>query len=181
MNDAEIKRGAALILKGLGVDIHDRNFAKTPDRFLQALKEFFSPPVKQINLYEEEFNGWVITRNHLAYTLCPHHLLPVKMLVSAVYIPAGNVVGLSKVPRLFAHINDRPSLQEQLTNDFAEVLMSIRGCQGAAVIIKGQHMCMQARGIRSSGWVITTSRRGLFADPQLYSCFLSLVRSEDEQ
>lgn len=180
MNDEKIRKGAKFILEGLGVDTNDRNFVKTPQRFLDALKEFFVPPTKAINLYEEAFNGWVITRNHLAYTLCPHHLLPVKMLISAVYVPAGNVIGLSKVPRMFSLINDRPSLQEQLTNDFAEMLSAIRGCQGAAVIIKGQHMCMQARGIRSSGWVITTARRGLLVDPQVFQCFLSIVKTEDE-
>jgi len=179
MKDALIKRGVRLILEGLEVDLDDRNFKTTPERHLSALKEFFRPPAKEIRTYAENFSGWVIVRNHVTYTLCPHHLLPVKMLVSAAYVPTTHVVGLSKVPRIFSQVNYRPMLQEQLTHDFAEVLAEIKGCKGAAVIIKGQHMCMQARGLRSNGWVITTARRGTMEYPEQWQSFLTVVKSED--
>jgi GTP cyclohydrolase I len=125
----------------------------------------------------------IILAHHVDWTLCPHHLLPVKLDVSIAYIPQGGVLGLSKLARLIQSNLSEPTLQEELTDDLADDLMSLKPTKdslppaGAAVLIYGEHLCMRMRGPKSTGETITSAMRGVFKDHiQTREEFLSLVR-----
>ena len=81
------------------------------------------------------------------------------------YIPNGKVVGLSKIPRVVDALARRPQLQERLTEELAELLMTELDARGVAVILHGSHSCMTIRGVHKPGATfITSAMRGLFKE-----------------
>src|SRR6478752_4962379 len=102
----KLEKGAALILEGLGVDTrNDRNYTHTPERYAKALMEMFAAPDTDWAVFPENTNDLILLRDHRLYSLCPHHLLPVKLVVSVAYIPDGHVLGLSKLARVTQECN----------------------------------------------------------------------------
>ena len=109
----------------------------------------------------------VIIKDIHTYSMCPHHLLPVEMIIHVGYVPKGKVLGLSKIPRLVELYARRPVLQEQLAVDIADSMMYYLKPLGVAVVIKGRHYCMIMRGVQKrESWTITSCVRGVFRDPK---------------
>ena len=180
MDQHKLERGAALILEGLGVDRHkDRNFQETPERYARVMMELFNPPETDYATFPETYNDFVLLRDHRMYSLCPHHLLPVRLYVSLAYIPGTSVLGLSKLARLAADCNRQPLLQEGFTNDLAERVMKlVPGCKGAAAIVEGRHGCIEIRGVRSDAHFITYRFKGEFqTNERLQDRFLALCKT----
>jgi GTP cyclohydrolase I len=183
-----ISEGVTLILQGLGIDLDDRNFKRTPERVMQAYQEIFKGLHETDSQIAEilstsfpcEFSEMILQKKIRVYSVCPHHLLPVVYDVAVAYIPekGGEVLGLSKLARLVEVLAKRPALQEQFTSDVTRYLMQLDGCTGAACIAEGQHFCMMMRGARQDEAVTTTSSvKGVFMDePATKAEFLSLVR-----
>jgi GTP cyclohydrolase I len=171
----KIEDGVRLMLEGLGCDINDRNFVGTPKRVADAFAELFVPPDEDWPLFKEDYCGIVLAKNHICYTLCPHHLLPVTLTISMAYQPHGQCIGLSKLPRMVADVNRKPLLQEQLTATLADRLYNIPGSGGSAVFVKGRHSCVSIRGIKSPAEVITTAVRGSFEQPEAWDNFCRIA------
>lgn len=175
---SSIERGVHYILKGLrdefGLNLNDENFKDTPKRVARAYAEIFEgiqDTSKQVNEILDsgfpcQYDGMVIAKNIEAFSMCPHHLLPIKYEISAAYIPSknGKVIGISKLSRLVEILAKRPVLQESLCLDITYYLMQLHGCQGAACIVDGIHFCMAMRGVKQSGvHTITSSIKGIFS------------------
>lgn len=179
MKDHLILRGVRLILEGLEVDVHDRNYIKTPHRVLDAYKEMFNHDTPFPPAFPETYNEMCVMRHHTAWGLCPHHLLPVHLDISIGYLPDGAVVGLSKLARVANHVLGKPMLQEAATHVIVDSLMTnIKPTpKGAGCVIEGQHLCMQMRGVKTPAKVSTSAMAGVFlSDPAARLEFLSLVR-----
>lgn len=173
-----IEDGVYLILKGLGVDEFDHNFKDTPKRVAKVYREMFDPPPTKMPVFEENYTDMVIFRNHIFYTMCPHHLLPVKLTTTVAYIPNGKVIGASKLGRIQHEVNRYPMTQERLTFDILERLNTITGgtAQGAAILMRGEHGCFSIRGLHSSGDMVTIKYAGCFEeDAKLQSRFMTLA------
>jgi GTP cyclohydrolase I len=100
------------------------------------------------------------------------------MHVSVGYIPSkkGWVPGLSKVPRLVEHKARRLALQESVTVDIADSMMKQFRLLGAACFIKGKHLCMSMRGIKTDATVSTSALRGVFLEkPEVRTEFFALL------
>jgi GTP cyclohydrolase I len=113
------------------------------------------------------------------YSTCAHHLLPFHGKAHVGYIPAGRIVGLSKIARLVDSLARQPHVQEQLTNDIADALQTVLKPRGVIVILEARHLCMEMRGIRTAGALTTTSAlRGVMLDTSRGARqeFLSLLR-----
>lgn len=179
MNQAKIEEATRLLLEGLEVDLNDHNFADTPRRVAKAYAELFSPPDIEIPVFDERYTDMVMMRRHVFYTLCPHHLLPVRIVASVAYIPNGKVIGASKLIRIMHDVNRFPMTQEALTNGVAARIRELTnsGSQGEAVFMKGEHGCFHMRGVRSDAAdMVTTAFRGAFdRDKGLRDTFLRLV------
>ena len=183
MDEKAINHGVTLILKGLlGPEwSSDPNYEDTPRRVTAFYKEMFSRHNYTITTFPGENQQMIILSHLIAWTLCPHHLLPVELDLSLAYIPNGQVVGVSKLARLVMNHFTEPTLQEDLTDSVADELMSklVPAPKGAAVLVYGRHDCMRIRGIKSNSTIITSAMRGVFLEKaDVKEEFLSLVRRE---
>lgn len=175
MNSQLIERGVRLILQGLEVSLTDQNFADTPERVAKVYRQMFSSSEKGWATFEEETTDLVILRGHELYTLCPHHLLPVRMVVYLAYKPAGRVIGLSKLARMVQEVNSGPMLQEAIGAKVLDLLCTLTGAQDAAIRIVGEHGCMRVRGVRTHGDVVTEKFRGAFEQDPLQGRFYQMI------
>jgi len=178
----------ALIVEALGrmgYDTTDDNFRETGPRAARALLELVRP-VPEIDAAVDElvarsfaarYDEMVISKHNVCFGVCPHHLLPVIYRVSIAYLPNKRVLGISKLSRLARLLSRRPVLQEELTQDLADVLHTRLQSRGSAAYLEGLHMCMAARGSEShEARVITSAVRGVFRDqPATRQEFLDLV------
>jgi GTP cyclohydrolase IA len=173
-----LEKGVELILRGLEIDPNDHNYTLTPERYTKALDEMFNPRETDWATFEEAFSDFILLRGHQMYSLCPHHLFPVKFNVSLAYIPNGHVLGLSKLARLLHECNRGPLLQEAFTKQVIDKVHQIcKGVQGAACFIQGEHGCLSMRGVRSDADFVTYRLDGLFVqDKDLERRFFDLVR-----
>ena len=151
------------LLEEIGEDPKREGLIKTPLRVAKAWK-FFSNGYKQnlddiINnaIFNEDSKDMVVVRDVEFFSLCEHHLLPFFGKANVAYIPDGKVIGLSKIPRIIDMFSRRLQVQERLTRQISETVKDVLEPVGVAVIMEGQHMCMQMRGVEKQSSLATTS------------------------
>ena len=113
------------------------------------------------------------------YSICEHHLLPFIGRAHIAYIPKqGRVTGLSKLARVVDVLAKRPQVQERLTTQIADIIMSKLKPQGCMVVIEAEHLCLSMRGVNKPGVVtITSAVRGIFRkNEKTRSEALALIR-----
>ena len=152
-----------LLLKEIGENPNREGLIKTPSRVSKAWS-FFSRGYNQnvdeiINdaIFNENAKDMVVVRDVEFFSLCEHHLIPFFGKAHVAYIPNGKVVGLSKIPRIIDMFSRRLQVQERLTRQIAETIQDVLEPIGVAVIMEGQHMCMQMRGVEKQNSLPTTS------------------------
>src|SRR4051812_17573564 len=107
----------------------------------------------------------VMVRDIELYSLCEHHLLPFFGKAHIAYIPAGRIVGLSKLPRLVEVYARRLQVQERLTEEIAGAIEAGLRPRGGGVVIEAAHLCMMMRGVeKQNSRTITSALRGSFRD-----------------
>jgi len=167
------------ILETLDYDLTDRNLRDTPTRVAKLwLKELGkqSPTRKLFRVFPEEHSQMICCIGHLTWTRCPHHLERVRLIVSIGYVPNGYVIGLSKLARIADFYARGLVLQETYTDTLAEGLLVALKAKGVGVRVLGRHLCMRARGPKTSSVVATTALRGSFLDdPTTREEFLACV------
>ncbi len=165
-NDEKVVKAVRLMLEGMGIDWkNDENFQETPERVCRAFREFNNGLYENTNhmkTFKSSYDGILLLKSVDAVGVCPHHLLPISYNVSFAYIPAGKVLGLSKVPRIIKQLCARPMLQEDLTKDIADNFQKKLKPTGVAVIVRGVHGCMKYRGVKEAEHVVTSELRGAF-------------------
>ena len=180
MNRRKIERGVELILEGVigKAWTSDRNYVDTPSRVARFYQEMFAPKPCQLTTFEEKHDQMIMLLHHVEYTLCPHHLLPVRLDISCAYLPTTAVLGLSKLVRLVQTHFEEPILQEAFTDSLADELFRIEPAPlGSAVLVYGDHACMQVHGAKTTGSVVTSAMRGVFLEnPETRGEFLALAR-----
>ena len=151
------------LLEEIGEDPKREGLIKTPLRVAKAWI-FFSNGYKQnlddiINnaIFDEDSKDMVVVRDVEFFSLCEHHLLPFFGKAHVAYIPDGKVIGLSKIPRIIDMFSRRLQVQERLTRQISETVKDVLEPVGVAVIMEGQHMCMQMRGVEKQSSLATTS------------------------
>jgi GTP cyclohydrolase I len=171
------------ILTSIGDDPSREAVAGTPERVARMYAELFAglaiDPAEYLRVgFEEGHQEMVILRDVPFYSMCEHHLLPFHGQVHLGYIPAGRVVGLSKLARVVDGFAKRPQLQERLTSQIADCVMENLRPDGVAVVVRAEHLCMTMRGVKKPGsFVITSASRGSFRSKVATRAeFLSLVQ-----
>jgi GTP cyclohydrolase I len=167
---ARIRAAVREILAAVGEDPDREGLRETPDRVARMYAEMFSglhdDPRKHLQrTFTQKYDEVVLVRDIEFSSMCEHHLLPFSGRAHIAYLPAGKVVGLSKLARVIDSIARRPQIQEQMTEQVADLLMTELGAKGVAVILEASHSCMTVRGIRKPTSITTTSAmRGLFRE-----------------
>ena len=171
------------LLREIGEDPTREGLIKTPSRVSKAWSFFsrgYSQNIDEIvnnAIFNEDAKDMVVVRDVEFFSLCEHHLLPFFGKAHVAYLPNGRVVGLSKIPRIIDMFSRRLQVQERLTRQIAETIKDVLEPIGVAVIMEGQHMCMQMRGVEKQNSLATTSSMlGKFRESdRTRSEFLSII------
>jgi GTP cyclohydrolase I len=150
------------ILVAIGEDPDREGLVKTPMRVARMYAEMFSglksdPREHLQTFFTEKYDEMVVLRGVVFHSMCEHHLMPFEGKAHIAYLPNGKVVGLSKLARVVDAFSHRPQVQERLTTQVADILMSELGAKGVAVVMEAVHTCMTCRGVQKPGSVMVTS------------------------
>jgi GTP cyclohydrolase I len=168
IDTAAIRQAVRSIIQAVGEDPNREGLRETPRRVADMYAEIFwgltQDPADVLRIgFEEGHQELVLVKDIPFYSMCEHHFLPFHGVAHVGYIPNGRVVGLSKLARALEILARRPQVQERMTSQLADVIMSTLEPQGVAVVIKADHLCMQMRGVRKPGsQTVTSAMRGVF-------------------
>ena len=96
---------------------------------------------------------------------CAHHFQPITGKAYVGIFPGKKVIGLSKFNRMVDWIASRPQIQEEMTEQIADMIEKETEAKGVAVVIKAEHFCMTARGVKEHETdMLTSVVRGIFRD-----------------
>lgn len=183
--DIEFEDAVKKMMFYVGEDPSREGLLDTPKRVRKAYEFIYGgykedpKEILSSALFSSSNDEMVLIKDIEFYSTCEHHLLPIIGRVHVAYIPDGKVVGLSKIPRVVDVFARRMQIQEQLTEQIADAIMSTIEPKGVAVVIVARHMCMEMRGVEKINSTTTSSAlRGLFKkDEKTRSEFFSLVNS----
>ena len=181
---ASLEHSFLELLHAVGEDPQREGLLKTPNRAARAF-EFLTNGYRQdldqiVNeaIFHSDASEIVLVKDIELYSMCEHHLLPFIGKAHVAYIPNGKVIGLSKIARIVDVFARRLQIQEQLTTQIADALMSALHPAGVAVVIEAKHLCMMMRGVEKQNSTMTTScLLGSFKeDARTRSEFLALLK-----
>ena len=167
---AEAEEAVRTLLRYAGDDPEREGLLDTPGRVARAYRQWFSgydvDPVEMLTRTFEEVEGYdemVVLRDIRFESFCEHHLAPIIGTAHIGYIPAGRVIGISKLPRLIDAYAKRLQVQEKMTAQIGNTLMEVLRPRGAAVVMEGEHHCMSTRGVHKPGVsMVTSTMLGIF-------------------
>ena len=151
------------LIEWTGDDPTREGLLETPARVARAWKEYClgyeeDPAVHLSRVFEEVggYNEIVLLRDIPFQSHCEHHMAPIIGKAAIAYLPTDRVVGISKLARVLHGFARRLQVQERLTAEVADCIW---------VVIEASHACMTARGVRTPGVGMVTSRMmGTFLD-----------------
>jgi GTP cyclohydrolase IA len=158
-----VRRVMYEFLSAVGENPEREGLKNTPARVARMYGELLSgynmEPQKIINgaLFNINYDEMVLVRDIEFYSLCEHHMLPFIGRAHVAYLPAGKVIGLSKIPRIVDMYARRLQVQERMTRQIADLLQSTLEPQGVAVVVEGMHLCSMMRGVKKHDARMTTS------------------------
>lgn len=179
-----IKEHIYEVIKQLGEDPTREGLLDTPARAAKALSFLTSGYHTSIDevingaIFHSDISEMVIVKNIELYSLCEHHLLPFTGKCHVAYLPNGKVLGLSKIARIVDMYAKRLQIQENLTQQIANTLLSVTAAKGVGVIVEAEHLCMKMRGVEKQHADMTTSvMLGQFReDSRTRMEFLNLIK-----
>ena len=190
----KMQQGFSMVLDGLSdvgvIDRKDENFTETPFRVAKMYLEIFRSKKYIQDFLKQQFEksfpttygGMIIEDNIHTWSVCPHHFVPIELVVNIGWIPGDDedrkAVGISKPARLIETLAMQPLLQEDYTKEIADTLVRLLKPKGMGVIVEGRHFCMCFRGVgQKDAWTITSEMRGNFMTPDTKNEFQFLLES----
>ncbi|MEE9370464.1 MAG: GTP cyclohydrolase I FolE [Sedimentisphaerales bacterium] len=179
-----IGKAVTEILLAIGEDIEREGIKETPARvanmYAELLAGMHEDPKEHLrSVFTENYDEIVLLRNIPFYSICEHHLMPFIGSAHIAYLPAGAVLGVSKLARIVDCFARRLHVQERLTDQIADFLMNSLKPRGVAVVLEASHSCMTIRGIKKPGSIMVTSAlRGIFKkDPKSRNEVMTLMHT----
>lgn len=168
----EVQDAIRTLIRWAGDDPMREGLLDTPRRVARAWKEYClgydeDPSIHLSRVFEEVggYNEIVLLKDIPFQSHCEHHMAPIIGKAAIAYLPTDRVVGISKLARVLHGYARRLQVQERLTAEVADCIWEHLQPQGVAVVIEAAHSCMTARGVRTPGVSMTTSRMmGTFLD-----------------
>ena len=166
-------------LNAVGFDYKaDRQTIDTPMRVSKAwLKDLIVGSVTDepnITVFpnDDGYDGLVIQSGIPIVSMCAHHNLAFTGYATVAYVPAENVIGLSKLNRIVEWFGRRPQMQESLTTQIHDYVADKMECGSVAVSIACKHTCCSHRGIKHGSVMTTNKFSGVFMEKD------NLIREE---
>jgi len=160
-----VQEAIRTLIRWAGDDPAREGLADTPRRVARAWKEYCQgygedPAIHMSRVFEEVggYNEVVLLKDIPFQSHCEHHMAPIIGKAAIAYLPRNHVVGISKLARVLHGFARRLQIQERLTAEVAQCIWDHLKPQGVAVVIEASHACMTARGVRTPGVAMTTSR-----------------------
>ncbi|MCM8730159.1 GTP cyclohydrolase I FolE [Hephaestia sp. GCM10023244] len=162
------------LIRWAGDDPDREGLLDTPRRVARAWKEYCAgyddDPAHHLSRVFEEVGGYdeiVLLKDIPFQSHCEHHMAPIHGTAHIAYLPRNHVVGISKLARVLHAYARRLQVQERLTAEVADCIWNALHPVGVAVVIQATHACMAARGVRTPGVAMVTSRMmGAFRDDE---------------
>lgn len=183
VDQARIEAAVREILLGIGEDPDRDGLLDTPARVARACEELFSGLHRDAHdllatTFDLDHDEMVLVRDIGVWSVCEHHLLPFTGVAHVGYLPgdSGRVTGLSKLARLVDVYARRPQVQERLTSQVADALVTELDVRGAIVVVECEHLCMSMRGVAKQGArTVTSAVRGAFRDARTRAEAMALI------
>lgn len=181
---AEAEDAVRTLLRWAGDDPGREGLLQTPHRVLRAYGEWFrgydQDPSTMLQAVFEEFEGYsemIVLRDIRFESYCEHHLAPIIGKMHIGYVPTNRIVGISKLARVVDLFAKRLQVQERLTMQIANLIMTDLQPLGVGVSVEAQHHCISTRGVKKHGVsMVTSAMLGSFRDdPQIRREFLDLI------
>jgi GTP cyclohydrolase I len=170
----EVEEAVHNLLVAVGEDPEREGLLKTPERVARMYDELLAgyrvDPQAMINdaLFTVEYDEMVVVRDIDFYSLCEHHMLPFLGQAHVAYLPKGQVIGLSKIPRVVDLFSRRLQVQERMTRQIADFLETALHPHGVAVVVEGWHLCAMMRGVKkANARMVTSALCGTFSTSEL--------------
>ncbi len=168
----DVAEAIRTLIRWSGDDPTREGLLDTPRRVARAWKEYCAgygdDPAKHLARVFEEVGGYdeiVLLKDIPFQSHCEHHMAPIIGKAHIAYLPRDHVVGISKLARVLHGFARRLQVQERLTAEVADCIWVNLKPLGVAVVIEASHACMTARGVRTPGVSMVTSRMmGVFRD-----------------
>ena len=161
----EVQEAIRTLIRRAGDDTSREGLIDTPSRVARAWKEYCQgygeDPAIHLSRVFHEVGGYdevVLLKDIPFQSHCEHHMAPIIGKASIAYLPRDHVVGISKLARVLHGFARRLQIQERLTAEVAQCIWDNLKPQGVAVVIEASHACMTARGVRTPGVNMITSR-----------------------
>jgi GTP cyclohydrolase IA len=180
----DVQEAVRTLIRWAGDDPAREGLLDTPARVARAWKEYCQgygeDPATHLERQFEEVGGYdeiVLLRDIPFQSHCEHHMAPIIGKAAIAYLPTHRVVGISKLARVLHGFARRLQIQERLTSEVARCIWDNLQPRGVAVVIEANHACMTARGVRTPGVGMVTSKvLGLFrSDPRSREEVLKLM------
>jgi len=175
----DVQDAIRTLIRWAGDDPSREGLLDTPKRVARAWKEYClgygENPGHHLSRTFEEVGGYnelILLKEIPFQSHCEHHMAPIIGTASIAYLPTDRVVGISKLARVLNGFARRLQVQERLTAEVAQCIWDHLKPQGVAVVICASHSCMTARGVRTPGVRMMTSR--------MMGAFLEDSRSREE-
>ena len=168
------------LLIAIGEDPDREGLLDTPRRWADWWREFiaYDPGTTDTVFSSVSTDQMVCVSGLRVFSLCEHHLLPMWCDVAIGYIPTDRILGLSKFARIAQKFAHQLQVQERLGEQIADEVARLTSTEDIAVVLKGEHLCMSSRGIRTPGVMTTSVMRGIFrAEYDTRMEFLRLVQT----
>ena len=170
----EVAQAIRTLIAWAGDDPTREGLVDTPKRVARAWAEYCAgygdDPAVHLSRVFEEVGGYdeiVLLKDIPFQSHCEHHMAPIIGRAHIAYLPRNHVVGISKLARVLHGFARRLQVQERLTAEVADCIWENLKPLGVAVVIEATHACMTARGVRTPGVAMVTSRMmGVFRDDE---------------
>jgi GTP cyclohydrolase IA len=162
------------LIRWIGDDPAREGLSDTPRRVVDAYLEYFQGYEQCAETYLERtfeqvggYDEIVLLKDIPFHSHCEHHMAPIIGKAHVAYLPRNRVVGISKLARVVNTYARRLQVQERLTAEIADCIQKVLDPLGVAVVIEASHACMTARGVKTPGVTMTTSRMmGIFREDE---------------
>lgn len=166
-------QGVKMLLEALGQDLTREGLKETPYRVADMYIDHCTPADPELHRVfgEEQYDEMIMVRDIPFSSCCEHHMVFYWGKAHIAYIPSlsdGKILGISKLARLVYAASRGFTIQERITRDIAESMMSSISPYGVMVVIEAEHGCISCRGAKALGSsTVTSAVRGIYRDSQV--------------